>query len=76
LTFPTLALTEQMQPADMTPLYRSPNGDSWFLARDPATGLAVVRHQANAPSGGRVTDIEVGAFPAVREIPNTKRSCV
>ena len=43
-------------------LYRSPNGDSWFLAHDPATGVAVVRHQANAPSGGQVTDIELGAF--------------
>ena len=43
-------------------LYRSPNGDSWFLARDPATRSAFVRHQANAPSGGQVTDIELGAF--------------
>ena len=51
-----------MKRAEMTPLYQSPNGDSWFLARDPATGLAFVRHQANAPSGGQVTDIEIGAF--------------
>jgi hypothetical protein len=43
-------------------LYRSPNGDTWFLARDPATGSAFVRHQANAPSGGQVTNIELGAF--------------
>ena len=43
-------------------LYRSPNGDIWSLARDPATGSAFVRQQANAPSGGRVTDIELGAF--------------
>jgi hypothetical protein len=43
-------------------LYRSPNGDSWFLVRDPATGSAFVRHQANAPSGGQVTDIDLGAF--------------
>jgi hypothetical protein len=48
--------------ADMRQLYRSQNGDSWFLARDPATGTAFVRHQANAPSGGHVTDIELGAF--------------
>jgi hypothetical protein len=48
--------------AETRQLYRSPNGDSWFLARDPATGLAFVRHQANAPSGGQVTDIELGAF--------------
>jgi hypothetical protein len=43
-------------------LYRSPNGDSWFLVRDPVTGSAFVRHQANASSGGHVTDIELGAF--------------
>jgi hypothetical protein len=50
------------QRAEMRQLYRSPNGDSWFLARDPATASAFVRHQANAPSGGHVTDIELGAF--------------
>jgi hypothetical protein len=50
-----------LQRAEMTPLYRSPNGDTWFLAHDPATGMAFVRHQANAPSGGHVTDIELGA---------------
>jgi hypothetical protein len=48
--------------AEMRQLYWSPNGDSWFLARDPETGSAFVRHQANAPSGGQVTDIELGAF--------------
>jgi hypothetical protein len=50
------------QRADARQLYRSPNGDTWFLARDPETGSAFVRHQANAPSGGRVADIELGAF--------------
>src|ERR1700719_539025 len=30
-------------------LYRSPNGDTWSLARDPATGSAFVRSQAHAP---------------------------
>jgi hypothetical protein len=43
-------------------LYRSPNGDIWFLARNPETGAAFVSHQANAPSGGQVTDIEIRAF--------------
>jgi hypothetical protein len=50
------------QRAETRQLYRSPNGDTWFLARDPATGLAFVRHQANAPSGGQMTNIELGAF--------------
>ena len=54
--------TESSTRAETRQLYRSPNGDTWFLARDPATGTAVVRHQANAPSGGHMTDIELGAF--------------
>jgi hypothetical protein len=43
-------------------LYSSPNGDRWFLSRDPATGRVFVRHEANVPSGGQVTDIDIGAF--------------
>ncbi len=43
-------------------LYRSPNGDAWFLGRDPSSGHAVVVHQPNAPSGGRLSHIELGAF--------------
>ena len=39
-----------------------PNGDTWFLARDPAMGLAFVGHEKNEPLGGRVTDINIGAF--------------
>src|ERR1700739_3510464 len=54
--------TPLTQRADARQLYRSSNGDTWFLARDPETGSAFVRHQANAPSGGQVTDIELGAF--------------
>src|SRR5438105_12422812 len=48
--------------SETSQLYRSPNGDSWFLVRDPETGSAFVRHHANAPSGGQMTDIELGAF--------------
>ena len=43
-------------------LYSSPNGDRWFLGRDPVTGEVFVRHQPNAPSGGRPSDIDIGAF--------------
>lgn len=43
-------------------LYSSPNGDRWFLARDPASGNVFIRHEANVPSGGRVREIEIGAF--------------
>jgi hypothetical protein len=51
-----------MKRAETRQLYRNPNGDIWFLVRDPATGTASVMHQANAPSGGQVTNIELGAF--------------
>src|SRR5260370_36865535 len=47
--------TPSLQRAEMRKLYRSPNGDTWFLARDSATASAFVRHQANAPSGGHAT---------------------
>lgn len=43
-------------------LYRSPNGDSWFLGREPQNGRAFVIHQPNGPSGGRLSHIELGAF--------------
>jgi hypothetical protein len=43
-------------------LYSSPNGDRWFLGRDPAMGRVFVRHEANAPSGGQSTDIDIGTF--------------
>jgi hypothetical protein len=43
-------------------LYRSPNGDSWFLARDVANGRAHVLHEPNIPSGGRPSRIELSTF--------------
>ena len=43
-------------------LYRSPNGDTWFLGREPENGHSFIVHQPNAPSGGRLSHIEIGAF--------------
>src|SRR5580698_7177098 len=43
-------------------LYRSPNGDSWFLGREPTNGHAFIIHQPNAPSGGRLSHLELGVF--------------
>jgi hypothetical protein len=56
------ALGSQPDKHGMEQLYRSPNGDTWFLARNPTTGLGSVRHQANASSGGRVSDVEIADF--------------
>lgn len=46
--------------SDRRELYRSPNGDAWFIAREPASGHAFIIHQPNAPSGGRLSHIELG----------------
>jgi hypothetical protein len=43
-------------------LYNSPNGDKWLLAREPESGRVFVRHVPNVRSGGKTTDIEIGAF--------------
>ncbi len=42
-------------------LYSSPTGDRWYLIRDTSGGV-VVRHEANAASGGHVVNVEIGAF--------------
>lgn len=43
-------------------LHVSSNGDRWVLLRDPTDGRSLVRHEANAASGGHVTDIALAAF--------------
>ena len=43
-------------------LYSSANGDRWFLAREAVTGRVFIKHEANVPSGGQETDIDIGAF--------------
>jgi hypothetical protein len=48
-------------PIETRELYSSPNGDRWLLGCDP-TGRVFVRHEANAASGGQVTDLDIGAF--------------
>jgi hypothetical protein len=44
-------------------LYRSANGDAWFLVRD-ASGRVYVDHEPNEPSGGQSSRLSVGAFLA------------
>lgn len=47
-------------PVETRELYGSANGDRWLLGRD--AGRVFVRHEANAASGGQVTDIDIGDF--------------
>ena len=44
-------------------LYASPNGDRWFLVREPS-GAVFIRHEANVSSGGHVDHVEVATFLA------------
>ena len=49
-------------PIQIREFYSSPNGDRWLLCRDTETGRVFVRHEPNAPSGGRVSDVDIGTF--------------
>ena len=46
----------------MRELYRSSNGDEWFLAREAGSERVHVLHRANISSGGRESRIEIGDF--------------
>jgi hypothetical protein len=43
-------------------IYRSSNGDQWYLVREALNGRVFVRHEPNPPSGGRVSEIELDTF--------------
>jgi hypothetical protein len=47
-------------------LYNSPNGDRWLLVRDSDSLRVSIRHVPNPPSGGKTSDIELGAFLSER----------
>jgi hypothetical protein len=43
-------------------VFESSNGDSWYLGRDPASGITAVKHVANSESGGDVSYMEIESF--------------
>jgi hypothetical protein len=43
-------------------LYCSANGDRWLLMRDQTRDGVFIRHLPNAPSGGKIQDMDVGDF--------------
>ena len=45
-------------------IYRSPNGDQWYLVEEPGSEQLFVRHQPNRASGGQSSLIEVADFLA------------
>jgi hypothetical protein len=43
-------------------LYSSPNGDRWLLCCESDTQRVFIKHEPNAPSGGHVSEIDIGTF--------------
>jgi hypothetical protein len=48
-------------------LQESFNSSGSVVSRpDPDSGSVFIEHRANLPSGGHVTEIEIGAFPSIK----------
>jgi TolB-like protein len=58
---PTENLPARMA-SEIKELYTGPNGDRRLLVRESESGRVLVRHIPNLPSGGKTSDIELGAF--------------
>ena len=43
-------------------LYSSPNGDLWLLCHDANAQRVFIKHEPNVPSGGQLSEIEIGTF--------------
>jgi hypothetical protein len=58
-------------------MYSSSNGDRWLLCKDEV-GHVFVMHQANAPSGGKISRIELGPFLSSGNGPEQQalRQCI
>ena len=53
---------------ESTQFAASSNGDTWLLATDEATGVEVVIHCANKPSGGHETRTLIPEFLYLRPL--------
>ena len=51
-------------PAIEREIYRSPNGDQWYLVQEPGSERGYVRHQPNRASGGQSSLTGVREFLA------------
>jgi hypothetical protein len=58
------AVSEGARPPPEKEVYRSSNGDCWYLVRDPGSERMLVRHQPNRASGGSSSLICVEDFLA------------
>jgi acyl carrier protein len=49
-------------PTHSQKIYHSANGDRWHLIEEARSKRIFVRHEANLPSGGHVTDTDIADF--------------
>jgi hypothetical protein len=56
-------------------IYASPNGDCWYLVRDPDPERLSVRHQPNRASGGQSTVLGIEGFLAEGHGPQHEALC-
>jgi hypothetical protein len=66
---PAAIVSGGARPASEKELYRSSNGDCWYLVREPASERMLVRHQPNRASGGSSSLIRVENFLAEDHTP-------
>jgi len=57
-------------------IYRSSNGDQWYLVEEPGSERIFVRHQPNRASGGQSSLVEVADFLSEGHGPSTRRCSV
>jgi hypothetical protein len=59
---PAAGVSEGAQPPPEHEVYRSSNGDCWYLVREPGSERMFVRHQPNRASGGSSSLMSIEDF--------------
>jgi hypothetical protein len=62
-------IKETPTPTETAFIYESSNGDTWSLARNPATGAHAVMHRPNVQSGGEISYTEIASFLSIANGP-------
>lgn len=66
---PAASVSEGARPPPEREVYRSSNGDCWYLVREPGSERMLVRHQPNRASGGCSSLMSIEDFLAEGHTP-------
>jgi len=69
---PAASVSEGARPSPEQEVYRSSNGDCWYLVREPGSERMLVRHQPNRASGGCSSLMSIEDFLAEGHTPQQK----